>query len=209
MTRAGRLRRLRVHLARGVGKIKKIAGYNRRRRQAIKRLLAEQGATVMFDNIDAAAVPDSAPAFAGYVDGRPEWQSFAPLRARFPRKPGLSIATSAEHDAHCLDVETGDASPDQVPEWIRRQQERWAGEEWRPCVYGSKSMIPLIIAACDQAGIKRGEYRVWSADWTYQPHICSPASCGATFTAEATQWTDRDAGGDKSLCAAGFFPGAR
>lgn len=41
MTARGRLRQLRVRLARGVRKIARIAGWDRRRRRAIKRLLTE------------------------------------------------------------------------------------------------------------------------------------------------------------------------
>lgn len=207
MRRAARLARLRRALRRGRRRIRQIVTYDRRRRRAIAQLLAEQSAIVMFDNVDVAAIPDKAPAVAGYVDGR--WPTFEALKARFPDRPRLSIAVSAADDAHCLDVETGDAAPADVPGWIRRQQASWAGEDWRPAVYASKAVVPAVIAACAAAGVRREEYRVWSADWTYRPHICSPHSCGATFTAEATQWTDCDPGGDKSLCAAGFFPGTR
>lgn len=209
MTRAGKLSRLRAHLARGVKKVKRVAGYNRRRRGAIKRLLAEQGAIVMYDDVDLALIPAAAPAVAGYVDGA--FQTFDQLRAQFPHAWKLSIAVTAEDDAHCLDVETGDAVPAEVADWLHRQFAGWAGEKYRPVVYSSKSQMPEVIAACEAAGIKRGRYRVWSADWTFQPHICAPSSCGASFTADATQWTDRANGQslDQSLCTAGFFPGTR
>lgn len=209
MTKAGKLTRLRGHLRRGRARIKRIATYNRRRRRAIRRLLAEQGSIVMFDDVDVSLIPPDAPAVAGYVDG--SWPTFEALKASHPHAHRLSIAVSAEHDAHCLDVETGDASPDDVPGWIRRQQASWAGEDWRPAVYASKAIVPAVIASCQAAGIGRGEYRVWSADWTYQPHICSPSSCGASFEADSTQFSDRYNGVslDASLCSSTFLPGAR
>lgn len=209
MTRGQKVKRLRVHLARGVQKIRKIAGYNRRRRRAIRRLLTEQGSIVMYDDVDVTLIPGAAPAVAGYVDGA--WQTFESLREEFPHAWKLSIATSPRSNAHCLDVERGDASPGDVPGWLQRQRDSWAGEEYRPCVYANKGEAPAVIAACDAAGIKRRSYRLWVADWTFQPHICGPSSCGASFSADATQWTDRANGQslDQSLCAAGFFPGTR
>lgn len=209
MSRKAKVGRLRRAIRRGRARIHRIATYDRRRRAAIRRLLAEQSAIVMFDDVDTRLIPDSAPAAAGYVDGT--WPTYRPLRERFPDRPVLAIAVSAGHDAHCLDVETGDAAVAEVPGWIVRQQEGWAGSRWRPCVYASKAVVPQVIAVCAAAGIGREEYRIWAADWTYQPHICSPASCGASFTAEATQWTDRAAGVslDQSLCSAEFFPGSR
>jgi len=209
MTTAGKLSRLRGRLARGVRKIKRIAGYDRRRREAISRLVAEHHAVTMVDDVLPEKIPAGAQAVLGYVDG--EWPTYAQVKKEHPGVPVLSMAVSADYDAHGLDIEKGNAKIEEAPGWLQRQFATWAGEEWRPVLYIDKADAPALIAVCSAAGIKRGRYRLFSADWTYIPHICSPESCGATFRADATQYTNSPATGgpDLSLCSAGFFPGRR
>ena len=152
---------------------------------------------VMYDSVDAGTVPASAPAVAGYVGGN--WPSFQPLVTRCPAARHLSIAVNAGEDADCLDIENGDATPDQAPAWVARQLRRGA---WRPCLYSSRSEMQAVWGALQRAGITRGLVRLWVADWTYVPHI--PPGY------DACQWTDRALGRnlDESLCLDGFFPKA-
>jgi hypothetical protein len=186
----------RTHLADGKIKL---------RQQQIKELEAKRaaGPTVMYDSVDVGQIPADAPAVAGYVAGR--FHTFPELEARFPRARRLSIAVASTQDADCLDIEPGDSRPELAPGWVKRQHARGVK---RPVVYASQSEMTAVVAALTAAGIPRSGYRIWSAHFTFRPHICSPAACGARgFTADATQWTDRALGRtlDQSLLHAGFW----
>ena len=157
----------------------------------------------MFDSTDVGQIPVGPPAAAGYVDGH--WPTFAELSERFPNAHLLSIAVSPEHDAECLDVESGDATPADVPGWYERQRKR--GVE-RPVIYADASTMQESIVPLVRSGaIARPLVRLWSAHWAGS-HICSPSSCGAVSVAmDATQWTDRSFNRDldESLLLADFF----
>ena len=152
----------------------------------------------MFDTVPGPgvqAIPANAVAVAGYIDGH--YQSFADLAKRFyPHAHCVSISVWG-NDAACLDVETGDATPSQVPGWVRRQQSNGAK---RPIVYANRSTMPAVWSALNGAGIKRNEVRLWVADWTGTPHI--PPGY------DACQWIDHGPHGenyDQSLCLGNFF----
>lgn len=157
---------------------------------------------VMYDSVTLDEIPADAQAVAGYTSGK--WPTFNSIAARWPHAKHLSIAVSAEHDADCLDVENGDATPEQAPVWFHRQIKRGVQ---RPVLYASLSVLKdQLIPTMDAAGIHRGAYRVWSAHYTQAPHICGPSE-GLSPPAEATQWTDHALGRnlDESLCSDGFL----
>lgn len=199
-----RIHKLRVHLKRGQERVKRIDGYNSRRRRAIRRLKDELGGAVMFDSVTIEEIPASAKAVAGYTGGN--WPTYWELVKRFPHAQILDIAIAASYDATCLDVEAGDASPAEAPAWVRRQHQRGVK---RPVVYCSASGMDQLLSLLEQAGIGRHEVRVWSAHYTFAPHVCGPHSCGElrSTTADATQWTDQALGRnlDQSLVREGFF----
>jgi hypothetical protein len=160
---------------------------------------------VMYDSTDVGQIPPGAQAVAGYVGGR--WPTYRQLLARFPHaQHHLSIAINAQVDADCLDVENGDATPSDCSGWYRRQRARGLA---RPAFYGSLSTIPAITRFLSSAGIARHEYRIWSAHYTGQAHICD-ARCGLKPAADGTQWADRvgSRNCDLSLLSDTFF-GAR
>jgi hypothetical protein len=158
---------------------------------------------VMFDSVDVGEIPNGPVAVAGYVDGR--WATMTELAERFPNAKRLSIAVTPEHDADCLDVETGDATPADVPGWYERQRAR--GVE-RPCIYADASTMQASIVPLVRAGtIARPLVRLWSAHYSGE-HICGPGSCGAvSIDMDGTQWTDAAWGRDldESLLLADFF----
>ena len=157
----------------------------------------------MFDSVTASALPAGDFAYAGYVNGR--FANIPQIRARFPRADILSIAVFASADADCLDIEQGDATPAQAAGWVARQLSRGAA---RPCLYASVSTMNQVVAAMNAAGVPRSQLRLWSAHYTFHPHICGPQSCRLISTPmDGTQWTDRAAGGtcDQSLLLDGFF----
>lgn len=157
----------------------------------------------LYDSVTLDAVPADAEAVAGYTSGR--WPTFPELSKRFPKARHLSIAVSAEHDADCLDIENGDASPAQAPAWIRRQKARGIK---KPVVYSSVSEMPHVLSVLKASGIKRSQVRVWTAHYTFKAHRCNK-NCGYGFTtlADATQYSDKALGRnlDVSLVSDAFF----
>lgn len=151
------------------------------------------GTITMYDSVNPQALPAGGDAYAGYVDGA--FNDFARIRERFPKAHLLSITVFASVDADCLDIETGDATPDQAPSWVRRQHARGLAE---PCLYANASTMPSVIAALDRAGIHRSEYRLWVAK--YDGIAVIPAGF------DAKQYEERRAQDiDVSVCAEDFF----
>ena len=158
----------------------------------------------MWDSVDISQIPADATAAAGYVDGR--FANIAELRDRFPRAHILSIAVFAAHDADCLDIEQGDATPGQAAGWYARQRARGIA---RPCLYASAFVMDTEVwPALIKSGIARSAVRLWSAHYGAGSHICGPTSCKELgIDADGTQFTDRALGRDldQSLLAADFF----
>jgi hypothetical protein len=168
----------------------------------------------MYDSTDVTHLPEGAPAYAGYTSGK--WPTWVALKARFPHAHLLSIAIDAAEHALCLDVETGDATPAQVPAWVKTEHGRGVG---RPVVYASASRMSNVLAELTTAGIDRGQVRLWSAHYGWRSvlhpagrHICGPHTCGLTAVEmDGTQWRDNAPGEngaviDESLLNDNFFP---
>src|ERR1700760_589936 len=166
----------------------------------------------MYDSAEAATIPLGAKFAAGYVDG---YGSYPDIRRRLPHARRMSIAINADHDADCLDVETGCAHPDRIAGWVKRQRDRGVA---RPVIYGNtgdltgKSGNFNILATLREAGIKLSSIRLWSADYPdpsltdlqkmgkdnpaeltalYKrwAHICGPDTCNKVPVAgDGTQW---------------------
>lgn len=158
----------------------------------------------MYDSIDVRAIPADAAAVAGYVGGH--WPTFPQLLKTHPHAHHLSIAVTAAEDADVLDIERGDATPDQAGAWAKRQHDRGVS---RPCLYASVSSMPAVLANLTAHGILREHVRLWTAHYTGRPHLCSSV-CGFGFRdhADATQYVNHGQHGenvDLSLCADDFF----
>lgn len=161
----------------------------------------------MWDSVDLAQIPADAQFLACYVDG---WYANAAEAARrFPHARILTIAVSAAHDADCLDIEQGDATPADAAAWFLRQEARGIT---RPCLYASADLMQTaVLPALHAAGISRDAVRLWSAHYTGSPHRCGPSSCGLlSGDADGTQWTDAALGRnlDQSLLLPDFFGAA-
>ena len=129
---------------------------------------------IMFDAVNTSHLPKDALWVAGYVDGhRP---TFASLKKSHPKSRRVSIATSAASVADVLDVENGDAIPQQVPGWVVRM--RAMGRN--PVVYTSRSEMGVVESCCTAEGVAPPHY--WIADWTGEPHLVSGSV--------ATQWAN-------------------
>lgn len=162
---------------------------------------------IMFDSAQNNQFPANAQAVAGYVDGGIGDQPNAKwLVANFPKAYHLSIALSPAHDADCLDIESGAASPSDAAAWYARQLARGIT---RPCLYASASVMQAdILPIIKAAGFPREKVRLWSAHYGAGQHICGPASCGLmSIQADGTQWSDNALGRnlDQSMLNDNFF----
>jgi hypothetical protein len=96
-------------------------------------------------------------AYAGYVDG--EFQSFTELvHNHWPGHHVFSICVNSAGRAECLDIETGDAIPQDAAPWVARMR---AAGVYRPCIYANSSTMPAVIA--NLRGVPRENYRLWIA----------------------------------------------
>ena len=161
----------------------------------------------MYDTALNDQFPSGAQAYAAYVDGSLGNQpNYAYIVSTFPKAQHLSIALYASDNADALDVESGAATPGEVPAWYERQVKRGVQ---RPCIYANVStMGGSILPTLSQAGIARATARLWTAHYGLGEHICGPDSCGQlSVDADGTQWTPNALGLvlDQSLLLENFF----
>jgi len=135
----------------------------------------------MFDSVTITEIPANPAAVAGYVGGN--WPTYGELVNRFPHAHHLSIAVNAGERARCLDIESGDATIDQAAHWLDTMADRSQG---KPVLYTSAGNISTLRAA-----VGNREYLLWSAHYTYQPHVCG--QCGYP-PADLTQFSDKALG---------------
>ena len=148
----------------------------------------------MYDAVTLGNIPHNAEAVAAYNDG--DFSDYDQALKLFPHAKVASITVTAARDGHILDVENGDATPQQAPVWVRRQHVRGLK---MPIVYIELSRLGELFTAMARAGIHRSEYLVWCAHYTDIPHI--EAGCDATqYSGGVT------APYDISLCEGYFLP---
>jgi hypothetical protein len=148
----------------------------------------------MYDGVDAGTVPAGAAIYAGYVDG--EWQSYDALVAKFPGALHVSICVTSADSARALDVESGDATPEEAPGWAARM--RAAGNPY-PVVYMDESNWPAVKAAFSSQGVAAPLY--WVAAYVSDPSTVPAIPSGAI----AVQYYDY--GGYDASAAADYWPG--
>jgi hypothetical protein len=149
---------------------------------------------MMFDGVEAGSVPAGAALYAGYVDG--EWQSYDPLAAAYPGALHVSICVTSSDSARVLDVENGDASPDEAPGWAARQ--RAAGTAY-PTVYMNESTWASVQAAFADQGVAPPLY--WVAAYVDDSSQVPAVPSGAV----ALQYYDF--GGYDASVVADYWPG--
>lgn len=111
----------------------------------------------------ASTSPD---ALAGYDDGR--FNNIAQIEREYPNHRHLAIAVFASDDGDCLDIETGDARPEDAPGWLRRQHARGIARPW---LYANESTWPLVTERLQQAGIARASFVKWVAVFNEQANL--------------------------------------
>ncbi|MEV8615701.1 hypothetical protein AB0383_48750 [Amycolatopsis sp. NPDC051373] len=94
----------------------------------------------------------------GYINGKYKWSDAD--WALFPNSVHVRISVRASFlDGHVLDVETGDATPQEVPAWLTAR--RKAGAD--PAIYCNRSTWPQVAAACKAAGVAESHYFIATA----------------------------------------------
>lgn len=148
----------------------------------------------MYDSTDPSVIPRDPAAVAGYINGR--WPTYDAIVRRFPHARHLSITIDSHVPADVLDIEKGDALPEEAGRWVKLAA---AHGIWRPCPYAPLSMMPAVIENLNRQGLGAGHRRLWVADWTGHAHL--PQGF------DACQFTDRALGRnlDESLCSSHFF----
>jgi hypothetical protein len=112
----------------------------------------------MRDSTRAGLIPPSTPVVAGYADGLYAWS--AADWALFPNAVKLSIAVHPEHAGDILDVERGDATPEDIPGWA----DRFSRPPRRaPTVYCSRS---AWLECQKAAGLRRIDWWISTLDGT-------------------------------------------
>ncbi len=131
----------------------------------------------MFDAVPYEHIPRDASIVAGYVNG--DFQTYHDIVALFPLAHHVSIAVTSSVVADVLDVEKGDATPADVPLWVKEMRNL----KRKPIVYTDRVNVPAVQAACAKALV--AEPFFWVADWTGQAHLL-PGAIGV-------QWADGSA----------------
>ena len=117
--------------------------------------------TTMYDSTTAGDIPADAAAVAGYkVGGHYTWSDAD--WARFATDLKVELVTSAVNDGDDLDVENGDATNEQIAQWVEKRQ---ASGVARPWIYVNHANWQ---AAREAAGSLLVGWHV--ADWTGEPH---------------------------------------
>jgi hypothetical protein len=118
----------------------------------------------MFDSTTPSAIPTTAVLVAGYVDGKWAWKP-----ADWTRWPPAARATitinARNHHAIILDIENGDARPEQANAWVIG-----AGPAtgWVPTLYGARGVLEVTRRFIVKAGLDCD----WAvADPTGVPHL--------------------------------------
>jgi hypothetical protein len=158
---------------------------------------------VMYDDVNVSLIPTDAKLIASYIDGARTADNLQQVQARFPAAKILTITVTGAHDADAGDIETGDMSPQSGARWARTM----IGRGERPAVYANRSTMPSVIAELRRLGIARRDVRIWTADYTFFPHL-PVFRWGASLTAsDACQWTDKSHGRslDESICVPSFL----
>jgi hypothetical protein len=131
-------------------------------------------------NSDAAGIhrdfPDAA-MVAGYLPP----SSFAWSQAEwglFPHADHVTIVPSAHANAgDVLDVEDGDATPEETEAWITMRKQ--AGL-WRPTIYCSLATVPAVRVGTGRFVLDK-DYDLWVADWDGTTALPYPLAVAKQF----------------------------
>jgi hypothetical protein len=139
--------------------------------------------TLMYDSVTPADISRDAEIVAGYIDG--EWAWSDADWALFPKAEKVRITISASlDDGRVLDVENGDATPEQAPGWsVMRRKATVNPLGGRDCIYTSLDNWPAVKAAYAAAKVAEPDY--WIAEYQTPPDSTIPEGAVAKQYASA------------------------
>jgi hypothetical protein len=168
---------------------------------------------IKYDDTNAALIPSDAVACSYYANGR--YANLNAVRKQCPHAkllpvivipgviPPLKELVGWENGVQ-IDVERTDWTPQQAGTFAKACLSQGVS----PHIYSSLSDVPAVVASLHAAGIDRSQYKLNTAHWTFQEHICSGIhTVIGPVDADATQFTDKMFGRnlDASLCKDDFF----
>jgi hypothetical protein len=113
---------------------------------------------VMYDSTTADDCPPGADLYAGYISGT--WLTYDRLLQLYGSSKMVSVSVTAAQAAEVLDIESGDATPDQAPSWWQRSRQ---ADVERPCCYCNQSTEPAVDEALHAAGVPTTQACFWIA----------------------------------------------
>ncbi|MER6784154.1 hypothetical protein ABT330_05770 [Streptomyces sp. NPDC000658] len=122
-------------------------------------------ARIMYDAVTPSNIPAGAKMVAGYADGR--YANLTQIKSRFPHATVVSIAVHHTTPAHVLDVEPGDATPEEAVRWCTHTMAHTSNKELT--VYCNSSTWPEVRAAFQAARVTEPNY--WIAHYDNKPSI--------------------------------------
>jgi peptidoglycan hydrolase-like protein with peptidoglycan-binding domain len=134
----------------------------------------------MYDSTTAADIPRTAEMVGGYDDGLYDW---TPADWNlFPDAVHISFTVFPQDNmGDVLDVEIGDAKPEDAPGWVQRRK---AAGLARPAIYCNAATWGAVITQMEQAGI-HGFTDYIIASWNGLPHQF-PGSIGTQYASPET-----------------------
>jgi hypothetical protein len=124
---------------------------------------------LMADSTRPWLIPATFKYAAAYENGLYAWTAEQTDRFDGHTRIGVLAGDQEEQARTCriLDVERGDATYADAPVFLA---ERRAAGHVDGTIYCSRSLIPLVHAACQLKGVEVPRW--WVADWTGKPHEC-------------------------------------
>lgn len=118
---------------------------------------------------------------AGYIAGNPSLH-YTWTDADFALWPSSTVKLritpfASVNDGDVLDVENGDATPQQTHGWIKMRQ---AAGYFRPNIYCSLNTVPLIRKYTAELVLNE-DYALWTAHYTGEPHIAYPGESACQY----------------------------
>ncbi len=114
--------------------------------------------TLLYDSDNPDSIPDGVWA-AGYVDGYAANAWATRGWARFPNAKRIAVFGQT-NDGDCLDVERGDATPNEAPGWVLWRRAAGVQVPWVYCNRSNRSLVELALNA---AGIAADQVALWVA----------------------------------------------
>ena len=115
----------------------------------------------MYDSVNPLDIPLHAEMVAGYVNGEFKWPAHSWSRWDRKREVHIDVNGSYPQDSDVLDIEKGDAGPNQARAWIEERV-----KHGRACLYFSRDNMGAVATAI--TGLPAVD--VWVADWTGVAH---------------------------------------